>query len=141
MLVIMPENGRGQYHVGIQVLWDAYMKDAPNDGMSLDKSAGTPNFTRGASKFCKVQSPAVATQHLRPAGSGHVIPTTASARPVLPALPCGQQSKHHVTWTNEVRLRDWWAERALHPAQILHSPAHWVGRADRGPLYERPEPE
>ena len=32
-----------------------------------------------------VQSPAVATQHLRPAGLGHVIPTTASARPVLPA--------------------------------------------------------
>ena len=29
----------------------------------------------------------------------------------------------------------------LHPAQILHSPAHWVGRADRGPLYERPDTE
>ena len=53
-----------------------------------------------------VQSPAVATQHLRPAGSGNVIPTTASARPVLPALPCGEQSEHHVTRTNEVRPRD-----------------------------------
>ena len=28
-------------------------------------------------------------------------PTTASARPVLPALPCGEQSKHHVARTNE----------------------------------------
>ena len=62
-----------------------------------------------------VQSPAVATQHLRPAGLGHVIPTTASARLVLPALPCGEQSKHHVTRTNEARPRDWWAERAFAP--------------------------
>ena len=62
-----------------------------------------------------VQSPAVATQHLRPAGLGHVNPTTASAWPVLPALPCGEQSKHHVTRTSEARPRDWWAERAFAP--------------------------
>ena len=53
-----------------------------------------------------VQSPAVATQHLRPAGLGHVNPTTASAWPVLPALPCDEQSKHHVTRTSEARPRD-----------------------------------
>ena len=53
--------------------------------------------------FGQVQSPAVATQHLRPAGLGHVIPTTASARP---ALPCCEQSKHHVTRTNEAKPRD-----------------------------------
>ena len=34
---------------------------------------------------------------------------------VLPALPCGEQSKHHVTRTNEARPRDWWAERAFAP--------------------------
>ena len=62
-----------------------------------------------------VQSPAVATQHLRPAGLGHVNPTTASAWPVLPALSCGEQSKHHVTRTSEARPRDWWAERAFAP--------------------------
>ena len=71
----------------------------------------TPPMTCGK----HVQSPAVATQHLRPAGLGHVIPTTASARPVVPALPCGEQSQHHVTRTNEARPRDWWAERAFAP--------------------------
>ena len=66
-------------------------------------------------KRLQVQSPAVATQHLRPAGLGHVNPTTASAWPVLPALPCGEQSKHHVTRTSEAKPRDWWAERAFAP--------------------------
>ena len=86
-----------------------------------------------------VQSPAVATQHLRPAGLGHVNPTTASAWPVLPALPCDEQSKHHVTRTGEAteHMAEGRSE-LLHPAQILHSPAHWVGRAGRVHI-ERPE--
>ena len=88
-----------------------------------------------------VQSPAVATQHLRPAGLGHVNPATASARPVLPALPCGEQSKHHVTRTNEATDNTTEGRsELLHPAQILHSPAHWVGRAGRVHI-ERPETE
>ena len=72
------------------------------------------------------------TQHLRPAGLGHVNPTTASAWPVLPALPCGEQSKHHETRTSEAteHMAEGRSE-LLHPAQILHSPAHWVGRAGR----------
>ena len=37
---------------------------------------------------------------------GHVNPTNAAARLVLPALPCGEQSKHHVTRTSEARPRD-----------------------------------
>ena len=70
-------------------------------------------------KLTYIQSPAVATQHLRPAGLGHVNPTTASAWPVLPALPCGEQSKHHVTRTSEdtEHMAEGRSER-LHPAQI-----------------------
>ena len=96
-----------------------------------------------------VQSPAVATQHLRPAGLEHVIATTASARPVLPALPCGEQAKHHVTRTNEARPRDWGAERAFAPgknptlASALGRPrrpgSHWAagdGVAQRGAAIE-----
>ena len=96
-----------------------------------------------------VQSPAVATQHLRPAGLEHVIPTTASARPVLQALPCGEQAEHHVTRTNEARPRDWGAERAFAPgsnptlASALGRPRrsgpHWAagdGVAQRGAAIE-----
>ena len=73
--------------------------------------------------------------HLRPAGLGHVNPTTASAWPVLPALPCGERSKHHVTRTSEARPRDWWAERAFAPG-TNPTLACALGRR---PLYERPD--
>ena len=101
---------------------------------------GRPTLETGGAASCTlVQSQAVATQHLRPAGLGHVNPTTASAWPELPALPCGEQSNHHVTRTSEAteHMAEGRSE-LLHPAQILHSPAHWVGRAGRVHI-ERPE--
>ena len=75
------------------------------EGHLIEGARGPFLATKEIAMRC-VQSPAVATQHLRPAGLGHVKPTTASAWPVLPALPCGEQSKHHVTRTCEARPRD-----------------------------------
>ena len=44
------------------------------------------------------------------------------------------------TWGGAtVYVCNWWSE-LLHPAQILHSPAHWVGRAGWVHI-ERPETE